>query len=348
MELIKVIQVFDKLDFCQFFIKQKYNFGDTIQKAVTEAASSINNHVNPHFPSVLKSGTNVPDAIQFCRAKYFDHLLNKHAVRNVQSNKSRYLQRNPEMKRKWTEAVDKTEEKEWEAVEMERQTQKIQLNFGPLWFPSFWLSFLLIGIPAPERCWRNALIMNGRLSDVESSNGLIRELGGRTSRHEAKRAEARKRYRSSPDVDEMTFDLTEDKTGKARGIVVTHQHVLPPIPPSIPPPIPPSAPISRLAASRNIASSIASEVEVLKQLAEKYPQNETYSHALEVKLIELLQAQATITEESVKEYQNCVVSSGNRRQVSTTPAVISTSSISFSTPSPTSGDKDDVSSTLFI
>ena len=101
----------------------------------------------------------------------------------------------------------------------------MRTTYGPLWFPNFWLTFLLVGAPCPVENMKNPFLLGGRMnSQSTETGGLIETMGGHLSRSAVRKANLDSRNRgfnSSPFVVTLNDhrNIVDEKTHQSNTLI---------------------------------------------------------------------------------------------------------------------------------
>jgi len=72
---------------------------------------------------------------------------------------------------------------------MQKKVSSQRLEWCSNWFPPFWLSFLILGMPCENSAYRSKLIMSGAVSKLaDDPHARLKERGNKQSRRQAKKA----------------------------------------------------------------------------------------------------------------------------------------------------------------
>lgn len=72
---------------------------------------------------------------------------------------------------------------------MQKKVSSQRLQWSSNWFPPFWLSFLILGMPCENSAYRSKLIMSGAVSKLaDDPHARLKQLGNKLSRRQAKKA----------------------------------------------------------------------------------------------------------------------------------------------------------------
>ena len=220
--------------------------------------------MNKHYKAYdRRSGLQDVDNLDYCRRMFFEHQAYATAKRNLSSSKSTYKKEHPDVAATWS--TNPKLEENWEDDHLKRKVDAVTRKYGDNWYPDFWLTFLLLGLPCPDKSRRNVNIVNGEMSSVkDSGNILLNEKKGKNNRREQRAyitglVSVNSSTRESVD---LTDDSDIDNRSNKRHMQVIHRFDIPTAPKVQP---------TRVELMKVVQEGLEKQIHVLESMVKESP-----------------------------------------------------------------------------
>ena len=143
-----------------------------IELAFIDTTSAINYHVNKEYTRIRSGAVNKIELIAECKLQWFAYETERKAQNSMRVAKAFHIRKlSLEDRAKWDD--DTSIQRTWIDAYLHDKRLKYKVKYGPYWYPPFWLTFLVIGLPCPIRDRINYNLCGGITMSPEDLDGRV-------------------------------------------------------------------------------------------------------------------------------------------------------------------------------